>query len=160
MLFRRSLLVTHFKCDSGLLLVLPHVVAGCCWQPPHLQLTVSAPLVSFLRLSWNVFHKQLRFSSYCNMKPPVEIHSQVYVESRGGKRKDGWAKVMYLYRFCCSLAAKLCLAHCDPMDYSMPALPVLLCFPEFAQTHVHGGSDAIQPSHPLLPPSSPALFLS
>ena len=26
---------------------------------------------------------------------------------------------------------------------------------ELAQTHVHQGSDAIQPSHPLLPPSPP-----
>ena len=28
--------------------------------------------------------------------------------------------------------------------------------PEFTQTHVHRISDAIQPSHPLLSPSSPA----
>ena len=32
--------------------------------------------------------------------------------------------------------------------------------PEFTQTHVHWVSDAIQPSHPLSPPSSPALNLS
>ena len=31
---------------------------------------------------------------------------------------------------------------------------------EFTQTHVHGVSDATQPSHPLLPPSLPALNLS
>ena len=30
-------------------------------------------------------------------------------------------------------------------------LPVLHCLLEFAQTHVHWVSDAIQPSHPLLP---------
>ena len=32
--------------------------------------------------------------------------------------------------------------------------------PEFTQTHVHWVSDAIQPSHPLSPPSPPALNLS
>ena len=32
--------------------------------------------------------------------------------------------------------------------------------PEFSQTHVHWVSDAIQPSHPLLPPSPPAFNLS
>ena len=32
--------------------------------------------------------------------------------------------------------------------------------PEFAQTHVHGVSDAFQPSHPLSSPSSPAFSLS
>ena len=44
---------------------------------------------------------------------------------------------------------------CHPMDCSTPGFPVLHCFPEFAQTHVHWVKDAIQPSHPLSP-SSPA----
>ena len=38
--------------------------------------------------------------------------------------------------------------------------PILYYLPEFAQTHVHWVSDAIQPSHPLLHPSPPALNLS
>ena len=33
-------------------------------------------------------------------------------------------------------------------------------YPDFAQTHVHWVGDVIQPSHPLSPPSSPALNLS
>ena len=39
------------------------------------------------------------------------------------------------------------------MDGSMPGFPVLHYLPEFAQTHVHGVNDAIQPSRPLSPPS-------
>ena len=35
-----------------------------------------------------------------------------------------------------------------------PGLPVHHQLPEFTQTHVHRVSDAIQPSHPLLSPSS------
>ena len=36
---------------------------------------------------------------------------------------------------CCSSAvAKLCLTLCDPMDGSVPGLPVLCYLPEFAQT--------------------------
>ena len=46
---------------------------------------------------------------------------------------------------------------CDPMDCSTPGFPVLLYLPEFAQTHVHWISDAIQPSHSL---SSPSLALN
>ena len=42
----------------------------------------------------------------------------------------------------------------------MPSFPVLHHFLEFAQTHVHWVGDAIQPSHPLLPTSPPALNLS
>ena len=39
------------------------------------------------------------------------------------------------------------------MNYSMQGLPVLHNLWEFAQTHVHWVSDAIQPSHPLSPSS-------
>ena len=38
----------------------------------------------------------------------------------------------------------------DPMNRSMPGLPVHHQLPEFTQIHVHQVSDAIQPSHPLL----------
>ena len=54
--------------------------------------------------------------------------------------------------WCCSVA-KLCLTLSDPMYYSMQGFPVLHHLQEFAQTHVHWVSDAIQPPHPLLPPS-------
>ena len=45
---------------------------------------------------------------------------------------------------------------CDPMNRSMPGLPVHHQLPEFTQTHVHRGSDAIQSSHPLSSPFPPA----
>ena len=43
------------------------------------------------------------------------------------------------------------------MDRSTPGPPVHHQLPEFIQTHVHWVGDAIQPSHPLLSPSPPAL---
>ena len=43
---------------------------------------------------------------------------------------------------------------------STPGFSVLHYLHEFAQTHIHWVSDAIQPSHPLLPPSPLALNLS
>ena len=46
------------------------------------------------------------------------------------------------------------------VDCSTPGLPVRHQLPEFAPTHVHGVSDAIQPSHPLSSPSPPAYNLS
>ena len=46
------------------------------------------------------------------------------------------------------------------MNRSTPGLPVHHQLPEFTQTHVHCVGDAIQPSHPLSSPSSPALNLS
>ena len=61
---------------------------------------------------------------------------------------------------CCSSVAKSCLTLCTPMECSMPGFPVLPDISEFAQTHVHWVSGAIQPSHPLSPPSAPAFNLS
>ena len=46
------------------------------------------------------------------------------------------------------------------MDCSTPGFPVHHQLPELAQTHVHGVSDVIQPSHPLSAPYPPAFNLS
>ena len=45
---------------------------------------------------------------------------------------------------------------CDPMNCSMPGLPVHHQLLEFTQTHIRRVSDAIQPSPPLSSPSPPA----
>ena len=47
-----------------------------------------------------------------------------------------------------------------PCNSSTPGFPVLHYLLNFAQTHVHWVGDAIKPSHPLSPPSPPALNLS
>ena len=60
---------------------------------------------------------------------------------------------------CCSVAQS-CPTLCKSMDCSTPGFPVFHYLLEFAQTHVHWVDDAIQLSHPLLPPSPPVLNLS
>ena len=55
-----------------------------------------------------------------------------------------------------SSVAQLCPTLCDPMNRSMPGLPVHHQLLEFTQTQVYRVSDAIQPSHPLSSPSPPA----
>ena len=52
-----------------------------------------------------------------------------------------------------SSVAQSCPTLCDPMNHSMPGLPVHYQLTEFTQTHVHQVSDAIQPSHLLSSPS-------
>ena len=47
--------------------------------------------------------------------------------------------------------AQSCPTLCDPMNRSMPGLPVHHQLLEFTETHVHRVSDAIQPSHPVIP---------
>ena len=58
-----------------------------------------------------------------------------------------------------SSVAQSCPTLCDSMNCSMPGLPVHHQLLESTQTHVHWVGDAIQPSHPLSSPSSPALNL-
>ena len=60
--------------------------------------------------------------------------------------------------YCCCCSVLSCIGLFA--DCSMPDFPVLFYFPEFAQTHAPWISDAIQPSHPLLPSSPFALNLS
>ena len=58
-----------------------------------------------------------------------------------------------------SSVTQSCPTICDPMDCSMPGLPVHHELPEFTPTHVHWVNDVIQPSHPLLSPSATAFKL-
>ena len=66
---------------------------------------------------------------------------------------------MYTYVYV-YVVSRSCPTLCSPMDCSMLGFPVLHFLLEFAQTYVHCVNDAIQTSHPLSPPSPPALSLS
>ena len=59
----------------------------------------------------------------------------------------------------CSVAQS-CPTLWDPVDSSMPDLPILHHLLEIAQTHGHWVGDAIQPSRPLSSPSPSAFSLS
>ena len=52
--------------------------------------------------------------------------------------------------------AQSCPTLCDPVNRSMPGLPVHHQLKEFTQTHAHQVGDAIQPAHPLSSPSPSA----
>ena len=65
----------------------------------------------------------------------------------------------YKSQLCCCSVTPLCSTLCDPMDCSIPGLPVLHYLPELAQTRIDWVSNASQPSHPLSSPSPPAFNL-
>ena len=69
-------------------------------------------------------------------------------------KRDLW--LIYLTSVQFSSVTQSCPTLCDPMNRSMPGLPVHHQLPEFTQTHVQRVGDAIQPSHPLSFPSLPA----
>jgi len=71
-----------------------------------------------------------------------------------------WACVKCFIQIQFSSVAQSYPTHCDPRNRSTPGPTVYHQLPEFTQTYVHWVGDAIQPSHPLLSPSPPALNLS
>ena len=88
------------------------------------------------------------------MLPPWEMNQKILcatevTENRNCSCSD------FVVQTCCSVT-KSCLTLCSLMDCSTPGLPVPHHLLEFAQVHIHWVGDAIQPSHPLWPPSPPA----
>ena len=75
-----------------------------------------------------------------------------------------WATFLRTWNIVSQLLCCCSLSHiwvCDPIDCSMPGLPVPHYLPECAQTYVHWVNDSIHPSHPLLSPSPlPSVFPS
>ena len=105
--------------------------SGCCAQKRCwlvLQKNFSCFLIIFL-LKDNCFTEFCCFLSNLNMNHPSDQIRSV---------------------------AQSCLTLCNPMNRSMPGLPVHHQLTEFTQTHIHRVNDAIQPSHPLSSPSPPA----
>ena len=95
-------------------------------------------------------HAQFSQSVVSNSWIPWTVAHQTLLCMDLPRQDTGVGSVQY------SSVAQSCLALCNPMNLSMPGLPVHHQPPESTQTHVHGVGDAIQPSHPLLSPSPPA----
>ena len=89
-----------------------------------------------------------------NFKLKRNLNSKWYVQTVHRKGNMNGFSVQF------SPVTQSCPTLCDPMDCSMPGLPVHHQLPEFTETHVHWVGDAIQPSHPLLSLSPPAFNLS
>ena len=108
--------------------------------------TVPAPQLRSLQGCWGL-HRLLsvKVTHLCCRRPARPARSGLL----------GFGVWMSSVQFSRSVMSDLC----NPMNCGMPGLPVHHQLPEFTQTYVHQVSDAIQPSHPLLTPSS-ALSLS
>ena len=86
--------------------------------------------------------------------PLRDVHGVTQRRDEGGRRQrwpGGESSVQF------SSVVQSCPTLCNPMNRTMSGLPVHHQLLEFTQTHAHQVSDAIQPSHPLSPPSPPAL---
>ena len=102
----------------------------CCYLVTKLSDKITDDLIFFILFLKKIFKSFL--DQLLSLIPPVQLSS----------------------------VSQLCLTLWDPMNCSMPGLPVHHQLPESAQTHVCWVSGAIQPSHPPLSPSPLAFNLS
>ena len=102
------------------------------------------------------FNAQVLWRNYHlfeNLTKSETITKEIWDRRPGSKEPTGqWKSLSQSV----SLVAQSCPTLCDPMNHNTPGLPVHHQLPEFTQTHVHQVGEAIQPSHPLSSPSSPA----
>ena len=117
-----------------------------------LHLLGAKPQVNFSPLVSKVKNLAALISRILSRKL-LSIHS---FQTVGLTERKDWLSAWLFSSVQFSSVAQSCLTLCDPMNCSMPGLPVDQQLPEFTQTHVHLVSDAIQPSHPLSSPSPPA----
>ena len=113
---------------------------------------------------WDWLRNGLDFISRiwdCISREPGEILSTIVIEwelsptyQDSPKNSDFCESVQF------GLVTQSYPTRCNPMDSSTPGFPLHHHLLELVQTHVHKVSDAIQPSQPLLSPSSPAFNLA
>ena len=138
----------------------------CHGQVP-LLLCISLVDSEFLYLQF-AFPRAVHSKTLYHLKPTLSVSSSNFLWSFKSKvsSHSGLEKHIVPFRFlftvfCCCFCsvAQSCLTLCNPMDCCLPGFPVLHYLPEFAQTHVHWVVDAVQPFHPLSPPSPFAINL-
>ena len=112
-------------------------------------------LHSIFRWPWSCHSSSSRVSFWVRIAMPA---SQSHCHNVS-KQLNAMLGSLDLFNQTNSVHSQLCPTLCDPMGCSTPGLPVHRQLLEFTQIHVHGVSDAIQPSHPLLSPSPPAFNL-
>ena len=119
---------------------------------PHDQYLIRALFLDYISIHYNLIMKQVTQFFKCvkslNISPKSTRKWTI----------NTWRDIEHHQSF--RSVAQSCPTLCNPMNRSMPGLPVHHQLLEFTQTHVHWVSDAIQPSHPLSSPSPPACTLS
>ena len=119
----------------------------CCW-PTFRLLSAPPSRTEFCRKTCSSRRGRATFKSPCPELVSQKFYLHFLFLGFLNKRNPLFSSVQLLSH----------VRLCDPMECSTPGLPVHHELPEPVQTHRVG--DAMQPSHPLSPPSPPALSLS
>ena len=133
----RAAVLWAWEVYSTLLLCEIKILAGC--QQEEIPLNQQALQFS-LNLTFKLYEREILTKQKFKVQIDYLRHNLLYLP---------WHAVDSQYQ-----SVQLCPTLCDLMDCSTPGFPVQHQPPEPSQTHVHQVSDAIQPSHPVVPFSS------
>ena len=117
-----------------------------------------SPLTSFLWFPPKIFYSNACISACVSVA--AEKHSHKHSLTFLPLRNEVYAPSSWVCIHSVQFSHSVVSDSLQPMDCRTPGLPVHHQLLEFTQTHVHWVGDAIQPSHPLLSPSPPALNFS
>ena len=117
---------------------------------------------AFIRHYWEAWRAVIHgvTKSQTRLSKWTELNWDIFEKTVNFYRELSSGEALHRRKLCCYSVTKSCLTLCSPMDCSTSGVPVFHCLLEFAQTHVHWVSDAIQASHPLSTSSPPAFNLS
>jgi len=158
--FSNHLPMVSFPPISGLIL-LKCTLHSLAFKTEQLIYCVK-PFLHRANSRWQSLHALLPSPSpWVTPSPPLPLTLVTATQSMAlhAAASSSAQKDLFCLEFCSSVSQS-CPTLYDPMDCSITGFPVFHHLPELTQTHVHRVCDAIQPSHPLSSPSSPALNLS
>ena len=121
--------------------------------PDDIEKTLSR---NSLVVQWLGLHAFAARDLGSNPSPGTKIPQAVHWPQNKNKQKDAYQENDLQRQLQFNSVAQSCPTVCDPMNHSTPGLPVHHQLPEFTQIHIHRVGDAIQPSHPLSSPFTPA----
>ena len=121
----------------------------CVSQPLNLHVIILKKVFYCYIILWTISnyykHKSIPFLSYSKLAHRNENYCECYIQGIATVKSNvnPWQIWHVLYPCFCSVT-KLCLTLCDPMDCSMPGLPVPHHLLHSTQVHIHLISDVIQ----------------
>ena len=146
-------LLSRFNLDSGYSILWSMTAFSKVWNIPCYMGVWWSHILS-ITFSGFPFKRRIEFISMLKVVTSAVIKAFLNYFSRK------WLFGFCFLFLCFYSVSKSCPTLCHSTDCSTPGFPVLHHLLEFGETHVDWVGDAIQPSHPLSPPSPPALNLS
>ena len=136
-------------CPLSLFLYLWGCVCVCIEVHYSILQTQVSTLLAFLKIHFSLLNSWRLPPSDWVLSHPAACKLSLIVSDNNPRVQLVYSPILTIDSVQFSSVTQSCPPLCDPMNYSMPGLPVHHQLLEPTQTHVHWVGDAIQPFHAL-----------